>query len=653
MTIFTLRSIKKDFGIKELLTDASFSLDEGDKVGLIGTNGSGKSTLLKMIAGLESIDSGDRWVNPGAKIVYLPQQPDLDENHTVLEQVFADSGEQMALVREYEEISDKLSHHQGDTDKLMARLSAVSERIDEVDAWDLETKAKLILTKLGIEDFDAKIGDLSGGYRKRIALATALLSEPDVLLMDEPTNHLDALSVEWLQNYLNGYRGALLLITHDRYFLDRVTNRILEIDRADLFNYSGNYAYYLEKKALAEESAASTERKHAGVLRRELEWLKRGPKARSTKQKARIDRIKDMRAQEFKTSNGKVEIATAGRRIGKKVVELLNISKAYGDRTLIKNFTYNFTPEDRIGIIGSNGAGKSTLMDIITGRIQPDSGTVEIGTTIHIGYFDQHSEDLIPNEDQRVIEYLKSVAELVKTADGEIITASQMLEKFLFPPIQQYAPISKLSGGEKRRLFLLKVLMSAPNLLILDEPTNDLDVQTLAVLEDYLEDFNGCVIVVSHDRYFLDRTIDMVFALEPGGNLRLYPGNYSVYLDHKKAEEAKELKAQKNPSKTPQSAANPPNQGGHAPSTAPTRGGESQESEKARKLTFNEKREYEKLEVQIPQMEAEKAEIEQRLSENPPSGFGEVKKLSERLVQLTQEIDRATEKWLELAERVS
>ena len=640
MTIFTLRSIKKDFGIKELLTDASFSLDEGDKVGLIGTNGSGKSTLLKMIAGLESIDAGDRWVNPGATIVYLPQQPDLDENHTVLEQVFADSGEQMALVREYEEISDHLSHGKGDTDKLLARLSAVSERIDEVDAWDLETKAKLILTKLGIEDFDAKIGDLSGGYRKRIALATALLSEPDVLLMDEPTNHLDALSVEWLQNYLNGYRGALLLITHDRYFLDRVTNRILEIDRADLFNYSGNYAYYLEKKALAEESAASTQRKHAGVLRRELEWLKKGPKARSTKQKARIDRIKDMRAEEFKTANGKVEIATAGRRIGKKVVELLNIRKAYGDRTLIKDFTYNFTPEDRIGIIGCNGAGKSTLMDIITGRIKPDSGTVEIGTTIHIGYFDQHSEDLTPNEDQRVIEYLKSVGELVKTADGEIITASQMLEKFLFPPIQQYAPISKLSGGEKRRLFLLKVLMSAPNLLILDEPTNDLDVQTLAVLEDYLEDFNGCVIVVSHDRYFLDRTIDMVFALEPGGNLRLYPGNYSVYVDYKKAEEAKELKAQKNQTKIPKSAeSNNPKSKIQNP--------------KSNKLSFNEKREYEKLEIKIPQMEAEKAEIEQILSLNSPSGFGEVKKLSERLGQLNQEIDRATELWLELAERVS
>ncbi|MEG4838515.1 ATP-binding cassette domain-containing protein [Microcoleus sp. B9-D4] len=639
MTIFTLRSIKKDFGIKELLTDASFSLDEGDKVGLIGTNGSGKSTLLKMIAGLESIDSGDRWVNPGSKIVYLPQQPDLDENHTVLEQVFADSGEQMALVREYEEISDQLSHGKGDTDKLMARLSAVSERIDEVDAWDLETKAKLILTKLGIEDFDAKIADLSGGYRKRIALATALLSEPDVLLMDEPTNHLDALSVEWLQNYLNGYRGALLLITHDRYFLDRVTNRILEIDRGDLYNYAGNYAYYLEKKALAEESAASSVRKHAGVLRRELEWLKRGPKARSTKQKARIDRIKDMRAQEFKTANGKVEIATAGRRIGKKVIELLNISKAYGDRTLIKDFTYNFTPEDRIGIIGCNGAGKSTLMDIITGRIQPDSGTVEIGTTIHIGYFDQHSEDLTPNEDQRVIEYLKSVAELVQTADGEIITASQMLEKFLFPPNQQYAPINKLSGGEKRRLFLLKVLMSAPNVLILDEPTNDLDVQTLAVLEDYLEDFNGCVIVVSHDRYFLDRTIDMVFALEPGGNLRLYPGNYSVYLDYKKAEETKEIQGQKEKEKLTRTV-----ESNNSKSTNST--------QKAPKVSFNEKREYEQLESQIPKMEAEKEDIEKILSHNAPSGFAEMKKLSDRLAQLTQEIDRATERWLELAERV-
>ena len=335
MALFTLRSLAKDFGIKELLRDASFSLDEGDKVGLIGTNGSGKSTLLKMIAGLESIDSGELWVNSSAKIVYLPQQPDLDDERTVLEQVFADSGEQMALVREYEEISDQLAHAysdpHADTDTLMSRLSSLSERMETEGAWELETNAKVILTKLGIEDLEAKIGDLSGGYRKRIALAAALLSDPDVLLMDEPTNHLDALSVEWLQSYLNRYRGALLLITHDRYFLDRVTNRILEIDRGDLYAYSGNYAYYLEKKAEAEDVATSSLRKHAGVLRRELEWLKRGPKARSTKQKARIDRIRDMQSQDFKSANGKVEISTVGRRIGKKVIELTAVCKAYGE----------------------------------------------------------------------------------------------------------------------------------------------------------------------------------------------------------------------------------------------------------------------------------------------------------------------------------
>ncbi|MFN7854960.1 MAG: ABC-F family ATP-binding cassette domain-containing protein, partial [Dolichospermum sp.] len=539
MSIVTLQSVKKDFGIKELLKDANFSLDTNDKVGLIGTNGSGKSTLLKMIARLESIDSGQILVNSGAKIVYLPQQPDMDENHTVLEQVFADSGEQMNLVKEYEELSDKLAHYPDDS-QLMSRLSTVMERMDATGAWEVETNAKIILTKLGIVDFDVKVGTLSGGYRKRIALAAALISEPDLLLMDEPTNHLDALSVEWLQSYLNRYRGALLLITHDRYFLDKVTNRIIEIDRGDIYNYTGNYSYYLEKKALAEESAVSTQRKHQGLLRRELEWLKKGPKARSTKQKARIDRAHELRDTEFKEINGKVDISTVGRRIGKKVIELKNVSKAYNNRTLIHNFTYEFSPEDRIGIIGGNGAGKSTLMDIMTARIKPDSGSVEIGTTIHIGYFNQHSEELLTavDDNQRVIDYIKEEGEFIQISDGTKITASQMLERFLFPGNQQYAPINKLSGGEKRRLFLLRILISAPNVLILDEPTNDLDVQTLAVLEDYLEDFNGCVIVVSHDRYFLDRTVDTIFALEAGGSLRQYPGNYSIYLDYKKAEEA-------------------------------------------------------------------------------------------------------------------
>lgn len=639
MSIITLQSVKKDFGIKEILKDANFSLDATDKVGLIGTNGSGKSTLLKMIAGLEPVDSGQIITNSGSKIIYLPQQPDLDENHTVLEQIFADSGEQMSLVREYEELSDKLAHYPEDS-QLMSRLSAVMQRMDATGAWELETNAKIILSKLGITDFDALIGSLSGGYRKRIALATALLSEPDVLLMDEPTNHLDALSVEWLQSYLNRFRGALFLITHDRYFLDKVTNRIIEIDRGDIFTYSGNYSYYLEKKALAEESAVSSQRKHQGVLRRELEWLKRGPKARSTKQKARIQRVHAMRETEFKQAQGKVDISTVSRRIGKKVIDINNISKAYNERTLIKDFTYEFSPEDRIGIIGGNGAGKSTLMNIITGRIQPDSGTVDIGSTIHIGYFDQHSEELLTalDENQRVIDYIKEEGEFVQIADGTKITASQMLERFLFPGNQQYAPIHKLSGGEKRRLFLLRILISAPNVLILDEPTNDLDVQTLAVLEDYLEDFNGCVIVVSHDRYFLDRTVDTIFALEEGGNLRQYPGNYSVYLDYKKAEESQ------------QTTANTKEKTKNSPETKVTSETKDVEPKKRRRLSNWEKREFDQLEGKIAQLESEKAQAEQALANVPPGNYTQVQKLYEQIEALKGAIDAATERWLELAE---
>lgn len=640
MTLLTLKSVKKDFGIKEILRDASFSLEEGDKVGLIGTNGSGKSTLLKMIAGLEPIDGGEIWRNAGANIVYLPQQPEFEGDRTVLEQVFADAGEQMALIREYEAVSHHLARGQGDMDALLSRLSRLTEQIEAAGAWDLETSAKVVLSKLGIEDFDARVGDLSGGYRKRVAIAAALLADPDALLMDEPTNHLDAESVEWLQSYLNGFRGALLLVTHDRYFLDQVTNRILEVDRGDLLGYGGNYSYYLEKKADAEASDASTQRKHAGVLRRELEWLKRGPKARSTKQKARIQRIDEMQNREFKEAVGKVEISTAGRRIGKKVIELAGVTKGYGDRILIRDFTYIFNPRDRIGIIGPNGVGKSTLMNLITGRIQPDAGTVEIGDTIHFGYFDQHSEDVIKNPNQRVIEYLKETAELVKTVDGSVITASQMLERFLFPPNQQYAPIHKLSGGERRRLFLLQVLMQAPNVLILDEPTNDLDVQTLAVLEEYLEDFNGCVIVVSHDRYFLDRTVETVFAFEGDGHIRQYPGNYSVYLDYRQAADEVDRaqpKAEKAAGTSPTATEASPQ-----PAIA---------SAKAKKLSYKEKREYEQLEAQIPELEAEKAAIETTLYGNPPSGYSEIQQLSERLAELTSAIDTATERWLELAER--
>lgn len=653
MTLVTLRSLRKDFGIKEIFTDANLTLEEGDKVGIIGTNGSGKSTLLKMIAGLEPIDGGDRWVNSGAKIVYLPQQPEMDPEHTVLEQVFADCGPQMALIQDYERLSHQLSQgvEDGDPENLMAQLSRVSQEIETAGAWDVETQAKVVLSQLGIEDFEAKVGTLSGGYRKRIAIAAALLSDPDGLLMDEPTNHLDALSVEWLQDYLRRFRGALLLITHDRYFLDQVTNRILEVDRGQLLGYEGNYSYYLTKKAEQEESEASSQRKHAGVLRRELEWLKRGPKARSTKQKARIDRIGEMQNREFRQTQGKVEIATPGRRIGKKVVEMEGVSKGYGDRVLIRDFTYLFTPDDRIGIIGPNGVGKSTLMDLITGRIEPDSGQIERGSTIHIGYFDQHSDDLADQADRRVIDYLKDVAELITTADGSVITASQMLERFLFPPSQQYSPIHKLSGGEKRRLFLLEVLMKAPNVLILDEPTNDLDVQTLAVLEEYLEDFNGCVIVVSHDRYFLDRTVHTLFAFEDEGQLRHYPGNYSLYLDYqrekqKQAQQDRAEAAKASPD-TSKSAKVP---GETAANSKADRSPQSPDP-KPKKLSYKENREYESLEAQIPTWEAEKADLEDLIYNRPPSDFTELQKLTEQLAALTTKIEEGTLRWLELAER--
>ncbi len=646
MSLITFQSVHKDFGIKEVLRDGSFSIEPDDKVGVIGVNGSGKSTLLKMMGGLEPIDSGQRLTKSGSRLVYLPQQPDINEDLTVLDQVFADCGEQMQLVREYEDLSHKMSHAQGqELNQLMNRLAVVGEKMETAGAWDLETDAKIILSKLGIEDFEARVGDLSGGYRKRIALATALMSDPDLLLMDEPTNHLDAGSVEWLQDYLSQFRGALVLITHDRYFLDQVTNRIIEIDRADLYTYAGNYAYYLEKKADQEASAASSQQKFKGILRRELAWLRQGPKARSTKQNARIGRIEEMKETQFKETQGRVEIDTPGRRIGKKVIELYGVSKAYGDRTLIKDFTYEFTGSDRIGIIGGNGAGKTTLVDIITGRLEPDSGTVDIGSTIHIGYFDQHSEALLEalNEDLRVMDYLKEEGAFVTTADGSQISVSQMLERFLFTSNQQYTPIHKLSGGEKRRLFLLRVLLSAPNVLILDEPTNDLDVQTLTVLEDYLEDFNGCVLTVSHDRYFLDRTVRNIFALEPGGNIRRYPGSYSVYLETKKKEESAEKAVQKS---AQQKSAQ------QVKTESPTEAKPSISSP-SKKVSNREKREYETLENKIPQLEAKKAKLEKLLYPEPPSDYGELQKLSEEIAAIAAEIDSATERWMELAELIA
>jgi ABC transport system ATP-binding/permease protein len=632
MSIFTLQSVRKDFGIKEILKDASFSLEPGEKVGLIGLNGAGKSTLLKMIAGLEPIDGGQIQVNPSTKVVYLPQQPAIDEEKTLLEQVFADSGAAAQLVKDYEDVSHKLAIHPEDS-QLLARLTKLSHEMDAVGAWDLDARAKVILTQLGITDFDTKMGQLSGGYRKRVALAAALVAEPDALLMDEPTNHLDALTVEWLQEYLRRYRGAILLITHDRYFLDRVTDRILEVDRGQLYSYSGNYSYYLEKKVAAEASVASSQQKQVGVLRRELEWLSRGAKARSTKQKARIGRVEEMRDREQVVTTGRVEISASSRRLGKKVVELVDVSKSYGERCLLKNFTYEFNPGDRVGIVGGNGIGKSTLLEIITGRTEPDRGQVEMGSTVHVGYFDQYSSDLLTAaaENMRAIDYLKEIGEYVQTADGTQITASQMLEKFLFTGNQQYAPLSALSGGEKRRLYLLRVLIAAPNLLILDEPTNDLDIQTLGVLEEYLQDFGGCVIVVSHDRYFLDRTVEKILALEGAGVVKEYPGNYSVYLDYQQAQAAEESAVVK-----------------AAATAARTKSAAPATTDRKKPLSAWEKRDLEKLIANIEKLEVTKTDIESQMA---TANYQQLTTLTEQLKELTQKIDVATEKWMELADR--
>ncbi|AZB73358.1 ABC-F family ATP-binding cassette domain-containing protein [Synechococcus elongatus] len=639
MALMTLRNVSKDYGLKVLLQSASFSVSDRDRIGLIGRNGSGKSTLLRILAGLETADSGDIQRQSGLRTVYVPQDPQLDPERTVLEQVFADAGEQLQLVRDYEAISEQLATAQGETaEALMARLTSLSQQLDAQDAWGLETQAKIVLSRLGIHNFQQRVGDLSGGYRKRLGLASALLADPELLLLDEPTNHLDADSVEWLQSFLSKFRGALVLITHDRYFLDRVTNRILDLDRGELSAYDGTYAYYLQKKAEQEAAAASSAHKFQGVLRRELAWLQRGPKARSTKQKARIQRIEEMRSQEGRAAAGRVEIAAASQRLGKTVVRLENVSKRFGDRQLIQNFSYEVSPEERLGIIGPNGVGKSTLLNLMTGQLAPDEGNVVQGSTVCFGYVDQQAEglELAAQKQQRPIDYLREEGEYLPLGNGEKLSASQLLERFLFPPAQQYAPIAALSGGEKRRLYLLRILMTAPNVLILDEPTNDLDIQTLAVLEEYLEDFPGTVIVISHDRYFLDRTVDSILAFEPTGELRHYPGNYSVYLEYQqKQANSTEIESLKQLKSNAERSSNQPSR--------------SQQ----RRLSFKEKRELEQLELQIPVWEAEKAEIESKLYQDGSGGFSQLQALSEQLAELENRIETGTERWLELSEVAS
>ncbi|MCY7377179.1 MAG: ABC-F family ATP-binding cassette domain-containing protein [Pyrinomonadaceae bacterium] len=627
MNILSMENVGKNYGIKPLFDNVTIGLEDRDKIGIIGANGSGKTTFLRVVAGLESLDAGKVTRANGQTLAYLAQNPVFDDEKTVLETIFASSSGVMKTIQDYEAACHDLAIEY--SDELLEKVSELQHQLEISGGWEIETNAKNVLTKLGIFDTSAQMKTLSGGQRKRVALAHELIFKPDILILDEPTNHLDADTIEWLEDYLKRYTGALLLVTHDRYFLDRVTNRIFEIDRGTIQPFAGNYAYYLEKKEEQETLRATEGHKREQLIKKELAWLRRGAKARTRKSKHRINAAYDLMAQPKERAKAEIDIAIGSKRLGTKIVELKDVSKSYDGRKLIDDFSYLLKREDRIGIIGENGSGKTTLLEIITNRIKPDSGEIEIGQTVNIGYYDQESRAL--NEDQRVIEYIKEVAEYVTTVDGNQITASQMLEKFLFPPAAQYSIIGNLSGGERRRLYLLRILMASPNVLLLDEPTNDLDIPTLIALEEYLDDFAGALIVVSHDRYFLDRTIDSVFKFETGGAIREFAGDYSTYLEIIERESAEVKEAETR---------------GSAKNEILT----ETEKPKTVKLTFIEKRELETLEANIPAIEKRLSEIDSELNEFSADS-SKVNKLFSEQQRLNAKLETNSEKWLELSER--
>lgn len=568
MNILSLENITHSYTERKLFDETSFYLHEGEKVGVIGINGTGKSTLLKIMAGLEVPDEGEVIKASNLMIHYLPQNPQFNEDDTVLESV------------------QNMVHHHANEDELI--------------------KAKSMMTRLGITDFEQKTAELSGGQRKRLALVSVLITPCDILIMDEPTNHLDSDMAEWLENQLKAFKGALVMVTHDRYFLDSVTNRIIELDKGKIYSYNEKYSGFLQRKAEREASAKASERKRQSILRKEIEWMQRGARARSTKQKTHIQRYENLKNQSGIVQDEKIELSSIKSRMGKTTIELENISKAYGDNVLIKDFSYNFLKGDRVGFVGKNGCGKTTLMKIIDGRLQPDSGTVNIGQTIKIGYYTQEIESnesagiAYMNPEDKVIDYIKNTAEFVRTEDG-LVSASVMLERFLFEPSQQYSKIEKLSGGERRRLNLLRVLMEAPNVLILDEPTNDLDIETMTILEDYLDSFDGIVITVSHDRYFLDRVVRRIFSFEGNGLIEQYEGGYTDYINKKKD---KEQVTPKNSDKVKSKSENKA----------------EKESYKTRnkklKFSYNEQREYETIEDDIAQLEEKLSRLEDEMNKN-------------------------------------
>nr|WP_257473425.1 ABC-F family ATP-binding cassette domain-containing protein [Prochlorococcus marinus] len=634
--MISLVNASTDFGIKNLFKNLDLHINKGERLGLIGPNGSGKSTLLRVLAGVEPLMEGKRNCLSSLRIALVGQETSYGSEKSILEEVLEGCGEKRKLLLNFSKLSRKIAEHPKD-ETLLKRFGQASELMDAAGAWNLEQQCQDVLRRLGIKDLDKPVKDLSGGYRKRVGLAAALVSQPDVLLLDEPTNHLDASAVEWLQNWLDHYEGALVLITHDRYVLDRITTRMIEINNGEARNYSGNYREFLQQKVENEQSEASSQKKFQGVLRKELAWLRQGPKARSTKQKARIQRIAEMQAKPKIQIKAKLEMNSLNRRIGKIAIEAeglgLSINVKEKNLDLLNDFTYSFSPEDRVGVIGPNGSGKSTLLDLIAGKRLPTSGKIKLGETVHIGYLDQHTNDLNQGRglNRKVIEFVEESASRIDHG-GKQITASQLLEKFLFPPSQQHSPLSKLSGGEKRRLALCKMLIKAPNVLLLDEPTNDLDIQTLSVLEDFLEDFKGCVVVVSHDRYFLDRTVDRIFNFE-NANLRRYEGNYSRFLEQKIIEERNNEKKEQ-------------------AKIANDSGNENRKQIKLkpknqkRRLIFKEARELKDLDVKLPLLEEQKIYLEKKITATDM----DISEISHQLAALIESIHEYEDRWIELSE---
>lgn len=624
MNYLSAESIAKTFNDRWLFKDISLGISQGEKFALVGNNGVGKSTLLKILTGEIQPDNGKVSIRQGIRLGFLTQEPTVDNNLSVKDALFNESNEIALVVKEYE---DCLHHPDTSAD----RMQAVLEKMEELNAWDYDAKVQEVIGKLGVPDLDKKFGELSGGQKKRIFLAQLLLQEPDLIIMDEPTNHLDLSAIEWLESYLSGQNITLIMVTHDRYFLDNVANEIIEIDRGQLFRYKGNYAYFLEKKNDREEMLKTEVTKARNLLKKELEWMRKQPRARGTKAKYRIEAFYDLKekaSQDLKKDKLELDIKEA--RQGGKILEVEKISKSYADQKIVDNFSFIFKKKDRIGVVGKNGVGKSTFLDMLTGKTKPDKGEVIPGVTTKFGYFTQESISLNPNN--RLIEEVKSIAEFITLADGSQVSASKFLDIFLFPPEKQYNYVNKLSGGEKKRLQLLKLLVTNPNFLILDEPTNDFDIDTLNVLEDFLEKFSGCLVLVSHDRYFMDHLVDQLFVFEGDGLIRQFIGNYTDYRE--RVEEEETLAASKTQGLPVEKKDQP-----------------KIIAIEKRKASFKEKQEYEKLQAEIDALEKKKEAISQQLN-NGTTDHQLLQQFSREIKQLSDLIEEKTLRWLELAEIV-